>query len=743
MPVELEVCNLPNQALAYNNRAYVNPNDFLKIKSPSSAISAGKSEEEKELIFVNRHVYAVGPHPEIQSGYIGLNGFQRKYSQLVLNQKVSVSNYTPHANIALSKLTVTIDFLMKSKARNPIQIDCNELSEDFKNSYVHQVFNIGEELAWTFKGNKFSLCIQNFDLAVIGDASTNPFASPSNDMALGQLLRPTEIVWLKVGGAAIQLSGSQQSRGTDLFQKDFDFGKLGIGGLDHEFNAIFRRAFASRIYPAHIINEMGINNVRGMLLFGPPGCGKTLIARKIGEVLNAREPKIVNGPEILDKYVGGAEEKIRALFSDAEKEQNAEGENSKLHTIIFDEIDAICKSRGSIRDGTGVHDSIVNQLLSKIDGVDSLNNILVIGMTNRKDMLDDALLRPGRLEVHVEIGLPDEQGRLQILKIHTSSMKKHNRLGQDAENNLPQLAEMTKNFTGAEIEGMVKSAASFAFNRNIDVKDLTKPLDPSNLRLTWPDFENAFAEIEPKFGANNEELQTLYRNGIVHYGAPFDSLITTLRRLVEQVRVSARTPLMSVLLEGAPMTGKTAVAAQTAVESGFPFVRIISADSMIGYSEASKCSEIHRVFSDSYKSPLSLILIDDIERIIEYVNIGPRFSNTVLQTLLVLLKKPPVEEGRRLMVIGTTAIPHLLEDLQLVAAFNVVLTTPQLSLSDEIKTVLRELVPMSHSTIDDIANSITKPIGIKQLLLVTEMARTDSENVSYDRFVECLHTCGY
>jgi vesicle-fusing ATPase len=170
-----------------------------------------------------------------------------------------------------------------------------------------------------------------------------------------------------------------------------------------------------------------------MLLYGPPGCGKTLIARQIGKALNAREPKVINGPEILNKYVGQSEENIRLLFKEAEEEQEAAGDASELHIIIFDEIDAICKSRGSSRDGTGVHDSVVNQLLSKIEGVKPLNNILLIGMTNRRYMLEDALLRPGRLEVHVEIGLPDEAGRVQILNIHTNKMRKHGFLGEDVD----------------------------------------------------------------------------------------------------------------------------------------------------------------------------------------------------------------------------------------------------------------------------------------------------------------------
>ena len=190
----------------------------------------------------------------------------------------------------------------------------------------------------------------------------------------------------------------------------------------------------------------------GILLFGPPGTGKTLMARQIGQMLNAREPKIVNGPQILDKYVGESEANIRRLFEEAEEEEKRMGANSGLHIIIFDEIDAICKARGSTGGNTGVNDTVVNQLLSKIDGVDQLNNILVIGMTNRRDMIDDALLRPGRLEVSIEIGLPKEDGRVQIFNIHTRKMKAAGKLHRDF--NVNEFAALTKNFSGAEIEGI-------------------------------------------------------------------------------------------------------------------------------------------------------------------------------------------------------------------------------------------------------------------------------------------------
>ena len=201
-------------------------------------------------------------------------------------------------------------------------------------------------------------------------------------------------------------------------------------------------------------------------------------------MLNATEPKIVNGPEILDKYVGEAEKNIRNLFIDAEADEARLGPNSPLHIIIFDEIDAICKKRGSVAGSSGVNDTVVNQLLSKIDGVDTLNNILVIGMTNRPDMIDEALTRPGRLEVthflvgllttgfqvSIEIGLPNESGRVQIINIHTRTMVQHKKMAKDVD--LLELANLTKNFSGAELEGLVRAAQSCALNRLVDKQAL-------------------------------------------------------------------------------------------------------------------------------------------------------------------------------------------------------------------------------------------------------------------------------
>ena len=128
-----------------------------------------------------------------------------------------------------------------------------------------------------------------------------------------------------------------------IFRSDFKFDDMGIGGLDNELSNIFRRAFASRRFPAEILEKYGIKHIKGVILYGPPGTGKTLIAKQLTKALRCQEPKIVNGPEIMSKYVGETEKNIRELFEDAVNDQKEQGEESQLHIIIFDEIDAICK----------------------------------------------------------------------------------------------------------------------------------------------------------------------------------------------------------------------------------------------------------------------------------------------------------------------------------------------------------------------------------------------------------------
>lgn len=439
--------------------------------------------------------------------------------------------------------------------------------------------------------------------------------------------------------------------------------------------------------PPGIIDKLGISHVKGILLYGPPGTGKTLIARKIGQMLNAREPKVINGPEVLNKFVGQSEENIRKLFADAEKEYKEKGEESGLHIIIFDELDAVCKQRGSGGAGSaGVGDSVVNQLLSKLDGVDQLNNILLIGMTNRKDMIDDALLRPGRLELHVEISLPDEAGRVQILNIHTEKMRKNSLMGPDVD--IAQLAALTKNFSGAEISGLVRSATSFAFNRHTKGGSMAGiKEDVANLKVTMRDFMSAMDEVTPAFGVAEESLANCIPLGILPFSQHINNILQKGAVYVDSIRKSAEISLRSVLIYGPPGSGKTALAARIALDSQFDFIRLISAADMIGYNEMSKINYLNKVFNDAYKSTLSVIVIDAIEDLIDWSPIGPRFNVAVVGTIGTLLAKQP-PEGRRLLVLATTSEESTMRHLNLSRKFQNMIPVPYVHTKEEFARAL-------------------------------------------------------
>lgn len=539
-------------------------------------------------------------------------------------------------------------------------------------------------------------------------------------------------------GPPINLAASNRRPAANaIIQPDFKFEDMGIGGLDQEFSVIFRRAFASRIFPPGIIEKLGIQHVKGILLYGPPGTGKTLIARQIGKMLNAREPKIINGPEVLNKFVGQSEENVRKLFADAEKEYKEKGDESGLHIIIFDELDAVCKQRGSgAGGGTGVGDSVVNQLLSKLDGVDQLNNILMIGMTNRIDMIDDALLRPGRLELKVEISLPDEAGRVQILNIHTSKMRNNNLLAPDVD--LLELGAKTKNFSGAEIAGLVKAATSFAFNRHTKAGSMAGIKDDvANMKITRADFINALEEVTPAFGASELELGTLIDRGIYHYSPNVDRILEQGKLDVETVKETNR---LSVLLYGPGGSGKTALAARIALDSGFPFIRLISPASLKGYGDAAKVQQILKVFSDAYKSDMSVIVIDQIERIFEWSPIGPRFQNNVVSILHTLMTTPS-EHGRKIMVIATTGDLTTLQQLKMTEAFDDHIPVPYVQGPTELGQLLEQANAFGDQKIRSEIMSRLRgehrlQAGVKQVLYREVKARKSSDPVG--QFVELM-----
>jgi vesicle-fusing ATPase len=632
-PAKVDDKNLADQYI-YGNITAVSPMDFPPSRDGSDLY----------ILINDSFVVTARPTQGFPGGYIGLTGPQRNWAGISFTETVNAERYDAFSQggqTYLGSMDIEIGFAGKKVTETPYDQDM--LADYFIKLYENQMFAPGQQLVMDHKSIVLGITIKTVQLVDLSMEKPKSSSAPSvtSPQSRGILTRHTAITFFKDSKSPIKLKGSaKRPAANSIIAPDFKFEDMGIGGLDAEFSAIFRRAFASRIFPPGLIEKLGIQHVKGILLYGPPGTGKTLIARQIGKMLNSREPKVINGPEVLNKYVGQSEENIRKLFADAEKEYKEKGDESGLHIIIFDELDAVCKQRGTTGGGTGVGDSVVNQLLSKLDGVDQLNNILLIGMTNRMDMIDDALLRPGRLEVHMEISLPDEHGRAQILKIHTSKMRENNVMDTDV--NLAELAHITKNFSGAEIGGLVKSASSFAFNRHVKVGTVAGVSDDiESMKVNRDDFMKALEEVKPAFGVSEEELATALRGGILRFSPHIENILQDGNLFVNQVRDSVSEPLLSVLLHGPPGSGKTALAAKIAMDSGFPFIKLVSPENMIGQNEMAKVQYLNKVFTDAYKSPQNIVVVDNIERIIDWVPIGPRFSNLVLQTLMVLLTKQP------------------------------------------------------------------------------------------------------
>lgn len=637
--------------------------------------------------------------------------------------------------------------IRKKVSKDPYNTD--EMLKEFLMQFPKQTFCVGQPILFQFKDKPLCmLTVKEIELADLNALRTGKASGNPRKANVGISLPDTAVTFEKAEGSCIFLAGSAKGKMVrqSIINPDWDFSKMGIGGLDTQFNAIFRRAFASRVFPPEIMEQLGCKHVKGILLYGPPGTGKTLMARQIGQMLNAREPKIVNGPQILDKYVGESEANIRRLFADAEEEEKRMGPLSGLHIIIFDEIDAICKARGSVAGNTGVNDTVVNQLLSKIDGVDQLNNILIIGMTNRRDMIDEALLRPGRLEVSIEIGLPKENGRVQILNIHTRKMKANGKLHSDVD--LAEFAKLTKNFSGAEIEGLVRAAQSCALNRLVKASSKVE-IDPDaaeKLMVSRADFMHALEnDVKPAFGAAEEILNRYLSRGVIIWGQPVQDVLDDGALLLQQAADKNGSGLVSVLLEGAPNAGKTALAAQLAKMSGFPFVKICSPEDMVGFTESAKCIKISRIFDDAYRSQMSCIVIDNIERLLDYGPIGPRYSNLTLQALLVLLKKSPPQD-KRLLVICTSSRKEVLDQLEMLSAFSEVLHVSNLNRPEHLVKVLQDTNAFTPQEVQSVMAKLKNyriNIGVKKLLGLLDMVRPLNPNQRFVKFLNKLEEEGF
>ena len=705
-----------------------------------------ESRFRNEYLKIGPHVFGTATSDLVPKEGIYLNLVQRKMLSLNENDTVIPIPWSPPAeDLALHFLQIEIDLWdpPKGKPEEKVYVPEAKLSQLLRREMAGRLFNQDQTFFFTTNwdgrdgkdagdsGVGLDVRVRKMERVQVREEPIRTLVPVP--VTIGILTENTtiEVSLAKFAKRRIELE-SVQGR-PEFLNPDWQFTSLGIGGLDREFSVIFRRAFLSRCLSPELLKEFNVKHVRGILLYGPPGTGKTLIARQFGKLLKGREPKVVNGPEIINSYVGKSEENIRKLFDEAKAEWKEKKERSSLHVIIFDEIDVICKARGSVT-SSGVYDTVVNQLLTEMDGINTPNNFLVIGMTNRKDFLDPALLRPGRFEVHVEVHLPDKRGRADILAIHTKSMRENGRLEPDVD--LEELADRTKNFSGAELEGLIGCAKTFALSEAIDGGEGDKVLTEleredkfNEVTIGMSHFVRALDEVRPSFGAQHEDLELRIPHGVIIFNERMKALYEGCTGVIRRFGESAdKDNTCSILLTGVIGCGRSALASKLALESGYPYIKLVLPENFIGYTEQAKSSAIAKVFDDAYKTPLSLVILEDLERLLEYVEIGPRFANQVLQTLSVLINRIHPVPGRRLMIIATTSEPEFLADLKVDQYFTVVHRIPMLETESDRLAVLDGLRRAGETVPDvddadadvvagtDILGHNARPVAIKKFL---------------------------
>ncbi len=423
-----------------------------------------------------------------------------------------------------------------------------------------------------------------------------------------------------------------------------------VGGLSEVIRKVREMVELPLKYPK-LFKRLGIEPPKGVLFHGPPGTGKTLLARAVANEADAFFIS-VNGPEIMSKFYGESEAKLREIFEEAKR---------NAPSIIFiDEIDAIAPKRSEV---TGeVEKRVVAQLLALMDGLEPRSNVVVIGATNRVNSLDPALRRPGRFDREIEFPVPNRQARLEILKIHT----RHMPLADDVD--LEKLADMTHGFVGADIAALCKEAAMRALRRYLPEIDLDKGIDDEVLEkvvVTQSDFLEALKEITPS------ALREVYVEATGVKWEDVGGLKEAKRELMETLiwpikypQVYERMgiePARGILLVGPPGTGKTLLAKAVATESGLNFISISGPEifsKWVGESERA----IREVFRKARMAAPCIVFLDEVESIATrrgVVEGESGVSERVLSQLLTELDGFRRAEG--VFVLAATNRPDLLD----------------------------------------------------------------------------------
>ena len=502
-----------------------------------------------------------------------------------------------------------------------------------------------------------------------------------------------------------------------------------VGGLVTEIKSM-REIVELPLKHPELFSRLGVEPHSGILLYGPPGCGKTLLAKVLASESDANMYSI-NGPEIMNKYYGETEAKLRDLFKEAK--------DNSPSIIFIDEIDAIAPKREEVYGD--VEKRVVAQLLALMDGITERGNVVVLGATNRPDSVDPALRRPGRFDREMEISVPNADGRLEILHIHTRGMP----LGKDIE--LKSLASELHGYTGADIKSLCREAAIKAIRRYLPEIDLESERIPSkmlqSMEIKLRDFHDSMHEVVPTamrefyverakvwwkdVGGLNDAKKTLQ-----------DNLIRAINNPEKFVKMGVKPP-KGALFYGPPGCGKTLLARSLAAESGANMILVRGTEILskwVGESEKA----IREIFRKAKASAPCIIIFDELDSLSRIkTSEESKIRETVISQLLTEMEDATTS---RLVVIGITNRPDMID--------NAILRSGRLEIvlyiqpPDEkgrleiIKILTSKMRLTSDVNLNEIALSTKNYTGADLAALCREAAvnamENDSEKISSKNF---------